>query len=34
MEEESRFKQVFRICVSIYGSLKKFLVDNGGGFNN
>ena len=32
--KEEIIKQVFRIWVSIFGSPKKFLVDNGGEFNN
>ena len=33
-EKEEIIKQVFRIWVPIFGSPKKFLVDNGGEFNN
>ena len=32
--KEEIMKQVFRIWVSIFGAPKKFLIDNGGGFNN
>ena len=32
--KEEIIKQVSRIWVSIFGSPKKFLVDNGGEFNN
>ena len=32
--KEGIIKQVFRIEVSSFGSPKKFLVDNGGEFNN